>query len=189
MQSFSISETDEIIDQRAELERLADETYNQLVVNFEPNKLKESIFAGFFLPRILNEVKDDDNAWLGMWKNVAGTMASPVNVISDTTGEILFRVPPIIQSSKLGVRGNPFTLKEVIQEYNLLKDNPVRNSKGYINSKLSETLVEVAGTVDLEEEIQQWEVILKRYGKLGGEPEVTEEKTSEEDDISDCLIW
>lgn len=189
MESFSISETEEVKQQRLEMEKLADELHSELVVGYKPHKLKESIFVEFFLPRILGEVEDEDNGWLGMWRNVAGTIAAPVEVISDHSGEVLFRVPPLLQSSKLNVRGNPYSLKDVIQDYNMMKDNPVQNSKGYINQRLSETLGEVANSIDLSEEVAQWENILKRYGRLGGEDVKGESTTSEGEDISDLLIW
>lgn len=58
-------------------------------------KVKESDFIRFFLP--LFAVKDPKNPVdISMWLDVAGHPHAPVDVV-DTTGKVLFRVPPLLQ--------------------------------------------------------------------------------------------
>lgn len=188
--SASAFMSDDVENQRKEIERLADELHDSLVVNVK-REMKESIFVGYFLPRILGEIVDKDNRWISDWHGAVMSLAVPVQVVHDVTGEKLFVVPPLLQTSKLGTREGSGTLQDIVKEYMMRKENPMARSKEFIASKLSETYNDLtADGIDLQTEIGQWEYILKKYGRIKTEGEVNNSQpVDDEDDITDLLEY
>ena len=71
------------------------------------NKLPEYIFVDFFLPYFSGKLNlKDSEEPITKWISIAGSPTKEVDIIDNSTGEILFRVPSLINTSKLNVTKN-----------------------------------------------------------------------------------
>ena len=76
------------------------------MLTFERNKVPESIFVNYFLPRFinLNNINGvDPRNHIVEWISIAGSPMAEVSVVSDSTGEELFVVPAYLSTNHLSV--------------------------------------------------------------------------------------
>lgn len=192
IKTMSMFEIDEVAAKRKEIENIATDIYDKLVVNKTIPSMKESIYAGYFLPKLLGESNEQDNIWISEWIGAVGSVATEVNVVDDYTGEVLFRSPPILQSGKLGLREGKGTLQDIVKEFMMRNGNPVTNPDGYIKRKLNETYNDLLTEFDNKDDIMRWRFILGKYGYLGDTNTKENQQYSgepEEIDVEDLIIY
>jgi len=83
-------------------------------------KIPEPVFREIFLPYFTGEKKaDKNNEAIANWIGLIGSATSPAEVVS-VTGDVLFEVPPMVDSSLVNTNGGEkdgFTFSTIFQEY------------------------------------------------------------------------
>lgn len=147
--------------QLEDLNRANDLIFNKLLNDELLSKIPESLFVNYFLPRFLGIVKDDK--WILEWVSIAGSPTSEVIVFKDGTNEVLYKVPSLLNSENLLFPGGSGQLSQVFQRYQDISNNiPIRGLQFLVevlNSKNKELLNQVV----MNESINRWMEILKRY--------------------------
>lgn len=125
--------------------------------------IKEIAFREYYFPAMLKGDKDITLEWL---KEVAIRPNTKVNVLDDSTGEVLFSVPPLVRSPKTMLGSNLWDLLDTISK---------RMSTGHKASVLVHEGIRKAFEQEeyTEEEMKQWMFIYDRYG-------ITERGTEDE---------
>lgn len=159
-----------------------DDIYNSLVEDTKKS-IPESLFRGYFLPRLVN--LEDNRDVVLEWISVAGSPSQEVYVFDDTTKEILFKVPPIISS--FGIR-NSKDIGNIMTRYSQISNNfPIKGEK-YLEENLDIKVEEIKQDIekDFNESSKSWENILKRYGFIE-EDKSNQESSKPKDDVSNYL--
>jgi hypothetical protein len=141
-------------------------------------QLPESIFVQIFLPIFCGEQPVDapqSVEMLNNWYGIAGNPYRQVDVVDDKTGEVLFRVPAILNNKAIDpVRGSSgaVSFRQVISSAQQLSNVSPQMSKNYLDKQLmNRDLVSVENS-GMGPAIEAWQSIFKRYGKpLGPTPE------------------
>lgn len=189
MQTISMFEIDEVAAKREEISKVADAIYNEIILDKKVPTMKESIFAGYFLPKLIGKMDERSNEWIGEWIGAVGSVATEVDVVSDSTGEVLFRSPPILQTNKLGLREGQGTLQDIVKGFMMRNGNPIADSEGYMKHKLSETYTDLVKDLDISDDVSRWRFILGKYGYLDLEEGEETIETQDEGDLEDLIIY
>lgn len=148
------------------LEEAGIDIFNDLVENgVELQSIPESLFANYFLPRIIGEVESD--TWISEWISVAGTPYK--GVIVTKNGKPLFKTPPILVPVKTNDKRS---VNSIRREYET-RSNHV---KMLAEKKLARDLNEIMPDYQQKPDafIEEWMKIISRYRTM----KVVEDKNS-----------
>ena len=150
-------------------ERLTEQTngFYEGIVN-DPDvlgRIPESIFVNYFLPRFIGEIPIAYNdPVFRHWALVAGTPTNRVAVI-DQAGNILFTVPPLVDTSRYDPSGSGnIGLTSLLNYYERLLDRNPNEANSFLVKTLYSTIT--ASMSKGEADSNTWAGILRRYGKL-----------------------
>lgn len=159
--------------EKTRLKSIEDSFYAGVVVDFKENAapLPETIFVKDFLPYFCGEKNIADNPdLLPMWFAVAGSPTSEVRIINNNR-EVLFVVPPIVDTGRFDPTYNKDRNKMSIDDIEnmsnqLAKTIPVRGTR-YRDEAYFERLGEMANAnYDPSSLEARWQSIFIRYGKI-----------------------
>jgi len=169
---------------KAQVASTIDFHFNELVVKpyQEMAKLPEDIFVGVFLPFFCGEKSfDSENDIIVRWISIAGNPAKEVQII-DTNGEVLFTVPPIMDTTCIDFKNDNKgqALGNIIANYELHKNQLPIVGKNYLESTIDnrlKTLIKDSDALSVNE--KRWNEIFIKYGKV--------KDTSVKEDANDRL--
>ena len=144
-----------------DIERTGSAIFNGILGDDFLNKLPESIFVGYFLPRFLGDIKDDK--WVLEWISIAGTPASPLLIIDDKTRTVLYKVPSLLDTNTLISLNARGTLKAIFLHYNQLGNNLPQVANNFLVNALQTKQQELLSDYKNKESTQMWLNILNRY--------------------------
>lgn len=155
------------------------DNYFELIVT-EPNsqikRLPESTFVRHFLPYFCGEKQiNGQTNTLGLWIGIAGAITSKVDIVNNT-GEVLFTVPPINDTSIFDVNNlkNAQGFKNIIQNFQLYANQTPASGQNYLSRTLDSRLDKLRSeSKTFTENEKAWMDIFKRYGKVKGNFEAT----------------
>ena len=157
-------------------------------------RMREGLFAGYFLPRIFGVIEDKEDNWIAHWSELVGNLATRVDIYDDRTEEVLFELPPILRADILRPKADTgFGVSDVIKEYKMRAGNPLRQPETYIDRNLSQLHYELHTTIlDDMDDIEKWKWVLGRYGYMetsSEKGEVSETKTEAVESLDDFLEY
>ena len=181
--------------------RIQDAIFDGLVTKYEREKnlLPEHIFVRDFLPYFCGELKIDDNPQLiPMWCTVAGNPSNEVTILS-STGEKLFDVPPIMDSSVFNPTYNhrrgdrKESIEDISSQAELLSQSLPERGERYFNEAFYYRAQMLRNqNFDNSPISQRWMAIFERYGKVkkdqtnlqsDGTPKPAAKSTISDDDL------
>ncbi len=140
--------------------------YDELVVDKKNNVLPEDIFVHEFLPLFYGTVEDKELRFqkIQNWIAIAGSPSSEVSVI-DEENNVLFDVPPVINSSSINItnRGDK-DLHRIFDTF--AKDNfPIRGSRNLLaNLDVKQNDILATANLAKKEAYERMNTIFTRYG-------------------------
>lgn len=155
------------------LKSIEDSFYLGVVTQYKENTalLPESIFVKDFLPYFCGERNVEDNPeFLPMWFAVAGSPTSEVRIINNNR-EVLFVVPPVIDTTRFDPTYNKDRNKMSIDDIEnmsnqLARTIPARGTR-YRDEAWSERMEEMANVDHSSKDLEtRWYNIFLRYGKI-----------------------
>lgn len=120
--------------------------------------VREAPFREVYLPLLINmQTQAERDRWL---TDVAVNMFTRVNVVSDTDEkEVLFWVPAMRYTPETANGGN---LMQIAQHYENLNNNiGNKHAERYYEETIADAFVQPEPP---QEDIDQWELILRRFG-------------------------
>lgn len=134
--------------------------YEGIVLSPMMNQITELTFRNYYLPCFAGFVNPPN--WIMNWTQVAGNAMSEVSVV-DEQGNELFRVPPLLASSKAVLENRDGSLRDIFNRQELLKNSLSGNHNEYVFQALDGKTKELEQ--NSEQDIRQrWGVIFQRYG-------------------------
>ena len=126
--------------------------------------IQESIFKEYYLPRMLGIVRDP--YWIASWQRHSTTLAGSVEVVHDSTQEVLFVVPGLLQTLKLSQynRDGKQSLREVTEGSIAREGNKAYNSELYLFKGIEPVANAILKDLDLNDERRVWLTIVNHYG-------------------------
>ncbi|QXN70511.1 putative glucuronate isomerase [Bacillus phage vB_BspM_AgentSmith] len=160
-----------------------DHVFEGLVTNLTVSRIPEELFVNRYLPAFMGNPLD--NNWVVEWISIAGSPASEVDVFNSSTGETLYRVPPLMATSNvlLGQDGVSFTA--IMGRFEQLSTNIPQHGMRFLNEALADKGDQVdpnSSTV-----MQQWQYILGRYNLLPSQSVAV--NSDNDDDMDDFLDY
>lgn len=167
------------------LQKVADESYDILVAKKTNPRIPEDVFKHHFLNYFTGHGKvEPSRNIIAEWVSVAGSVTNSVDVFDQTTKEILFTVPPIMDTSNIRTKkeGNK-TMIELNLEHSIVKNSFPGAGARFVNTTMVEKAKSlVGGTLDTTKAEQQWIAIHDRYFGSG---DVKTEKPNTSTDTGD----
>lgn len=167
---------------REDMSSTINSIYDELIVDKKISILPEDIFVQEFLPLFYGTVEDKEVRIqkIQSWIAIAGSPSSEVSVIDDENN-ILFNVPPAINSSSINVtnRGDK-DLNKIFEAFS--KDNfPIRGSRNLL-ANLDNKQNDILANANLakKEAYERMNAIFTRYGL-----ETKSDKDSKDNDDED----
>jgi hypothetical protein len=106
-QSIAVAERKLTNGMITQAQQVADRSYAALIQNHPNNQLPERIFKSNFLPLFTGTIPQEHyHKAIETWVAIAGTPTSAVDVINENSGEVLYTVPSIMDTSSLNVVHN-----------------------------------------------------------------------------------
>lgn len=140
--------------------------YDDLVVTKKNNILPEQIFVKEFLPLFYGAVEDKDVRFqqIQSWISIAGSPSSEVSIV-DVDNNVLFDVPPVINSSSIDIvsRGDK-DIGKIFESFSA--DNfPIRGNRNLL-SELDNKQEDIISQTDKskKEAYERMNQIFVRYG-------------------------
>lgn len=122
-------------------------------------KLPEPLFVEHLLPVLTNR---SGNQSLEQWQRIAGNVMRPIDVTDPRTGEVLFRVPPILRSINGEFTGTgKHSAFEIISVAKKKREVIPAMGDSHISANLTNRMPHYRAQ---REHVIQWNEILKRYG-------------------------
>ncbi len=120
------------------------EIHDQLITAAESewNQIPESIFVSQFLDLFMNGIDSNPDKLIN-WITVAGNLRFGVHVISDTTGERLFTVPPVYDTSIFSATPGESMDESIAKHaavYDLLTRNRPSQAQAYFDRHMAAVL-------------------------------------------------
>lgn len=153
-----------------------DKEIDEILANLAPateeliNKIPESLFVRNYLPVFCGEEPPEGltaQEVLRQWIQIAGLQFLPVKVFSDSTGEILFEVPALLDRHAVYVgREKEATppLSELMKTATAFAQVHPEAGTNYILKHLRDYRL-VGASPKFRERVEQWNQIFQRYGK------------------------
>jgi len=150
-----------------------DVIYNGLVEQAPINSIPESLFVNYFLPRFIGNINDPN--WVIDWISIAGTPMAEVAVFNDTSKQMLFKVPGLLNSSFImNNRGDTFA--DIFTRHRQITANLPMSGGRFLAEALGTKTEEFKSNHPKEESINSWQFILEKYGFLTNEQNVKDNK-------------
>ena len=149
-----------------ELRTVMDDIYQQVASpDVVRGKLPESIFVEQFLPRFIGEIPiSATDLTFKFWLSISGGPGNPVDIL-DTEGNVLFTVPPLLDTSMLDIEGGEISLAAMLSQYDAYASRGLYEGDRYLQSVLGNRIQESIQNGELDN-VNSWASILTRYGKL-----------------------
>lgn len=151
-----------------DLERVGSVVFEGMLT-FERNKVPESIFVNYFLPRFvnLNNINGvDPRNHIVEWISIAGSPMAEVSVVSDSTGEELFVVPAYLSTNHLSVGNGDTDCATILKMYEAMSRNIPKSGANYLINALGGKAEQMLSTNTLEESVARWQAIFRRYNLI-----------------------
>lgn len=160
-----------------------DHVFEGLVTNITVVRIPEELFINRYLPAFMG--KPLDNNWVVEWISIAGSPASEVDVFDSSTGEVLYRVPPLLATNNvlLGQDGISFTA--IMGRYEQLSTNIPQHGVRFLGEALSNKGDQV--DINSTSVMEQWRYILGKYDLLPSQNVVS--GNDDDDDMGDFLDY
>lgn len=126
--------------------------------------ISEDIFVNYFLPRFVGVVPNPGN-WVVEWISIAGTPTAEVGV-RGAGGEMLFSVPPLLQTKGLAGVSGTGGLNDIFTRYKMISNNIPREGIRFLFAELANKSKELLEEFSLTETEATWMSIMGRYGYL-----------------------
>lgn len=137
------------------------------VIANEWNSIPESVFIQEFLDMFVNGVGQDLNRF-NNWQVVVGNLRFGLHVLDDVTGDRLFTVPPIYDTSSLnpvpGDSDQESIAKHAAVYDSLLRARP-QQAQQYFQLNMAKVMDKKFSSV-MTENWKQYQLILERYNKV-----------------------
>ena len=161
---FSEASMEQIVGMEKDIYSLMN-TYNKESVN----KLPEHVFVDFFLPYFSGKLNlKDSEEPITKWIGIAGSPTKEVDIIDNNTGEILFRVPSLINTTKLNVTKNDRRIasSEILAMSARKADSGIPgNVESYLMSVYPLKIQQIIKENDVDkDDLDKWKYIFNRYG-------------------------
>ena len=161
---FSEASMEQIVGMEKDIYSLMN-TYNKESVN----KLPEHVFVDFFLPYFSGKLNlKDSEEPITKWIGIAGSPTKEVDIIDNNTGEILFRVPSLINTTKLNVTKNDRRIasSEILAMSARKADSGIPgNVESYLMSVYPLKIQQLIKENDVDkDDLDKWKYIFNRYG-------------------------
>ena len=177
---------------QTQLEIQSNMIFDALVSESDNKVLPESFFKEHFLPFFSGVIPvNNKNKMLTYWIGIAGTPTNEVDIVDDNTGELLFTVPPVVNTTSLNVkasvRGESYW--SMLDHHSLLSNNAPHLADSFLNKAL-ESKINADGDVvsNIEVASDKWNIIFKRYG-IKTPVNNTTNTLAEESDDDDLLEY
>ena len=161
---FSEASMEQIVGMEKDIYSLMN-TYNKESVN----KLPEHVFVDFFLPYFSGKLNlKDSEEPITKWIGVAGTPTKEVDIIDNNTGEVLFRVPSLINTTKLNITKNDRRIasSEILAMSARKADSGIPgNVESYLMSVYPLKIQQIINGNEINKtDLGRWKYIFNRYG-------------------------
>lgn len=148
-------------------ERTGNIVFAALLDNIETRPLPESIFKDYFLPCFLGLRNDQVSMnWMAEWVAIAGTAMSEVTIIKDHTREVLFNVPPILNTTSLYMNKAEGDLGDIFTKHRNISNNSPTAGLNFLIAALNDKTIDLSKSIDHGGILDRWLAIFKRYGYL-----------------------
>lgn len=143
------------------------EIHKALVPDHKNARLPESVFKQEFLPYFSGKVDvTTSNPVLGRWVGVAGTAMSEVDVFDDVTGDTIYTVPALTDTTVLNVidrkPGNSFA--DIFENFKLYGRTAPGAGNQYLAKALDQKIKDiVTPQVNTSTVADRWIAIIGRY--------------------------
>ena len=150
-------------------------------------RLPEHIFRDYFLPRFTGHINEGTRNWVAQWVGIAGSPMAKVMIFDPGTGQDLFLVPALMNSSIVDTVRTGTSLGSIFNHYNSLSRNIPAQGSNFLNNQLAGKAREEVLTHDKTEAIRDWYGICLRYGLVTQQEtvQVQQDPTSLNDDMFD----
>ena len=128
------------------------------------NKIPESLFVNYFLPRFIGNIKDDK--YIIEWISIAGSPMAEVGIVKDGTNQILYYVPSILATNSITLKQENGDIGDVVDHYNNIKNNSPMQGLNYFLQSMKNKADEFSSLTNIEEIRNRWLEILSRYGLI-----------------------
>lgn len=144
-----------------DLDRSKNTVYSGLVESIEVNKMPESVFVNYFLPCFIGQ--SNNPIWVSEWISISGSASAEIDVVDDTTREILFRVPGIFNTSNIIMNSETGSLSDIFYRYNQISNNIPSMGVNFLVKALGSKRNEMLNEYSNERDVTRWKAILTRY--------------------------
>jgi len=158
--------------------------YEELVTKKYNATIPEPIFKNSFLPFFSGQ-DTTDNTVLSTWVGIAGTAMNEVDVIDDITGNVLFTVPPILDTGIIKIdpinNNSSSSLSEIISDYEIRS-----SAMAIVGERFLADALDSKFNVSVEPKINthnadRWKSIMEYYGIQNTVTKTTNVVTNSED--------
>ena len=150
---------------RNEMEHATDAIFTGLVVNQPKNCIPESLFRDYFLPCFIGYITTNPN-WVMEWVSIAGTPTSEVDVMDETTKEVIYTVPSLFNTSNVFNLEKPVTLNSAADHADQMNNNFPGSGYGFMMEALMANCNEYTSGINFTEVNEKWNKILNYYKLL-----------------------
>lgn len=149
-----------------EMQSVADQAYDMLVAKAENPRIPEDVFRHHFLPFYSGQGDPDPKRnVIAEWVGVAGSPTIPVDVFDNETKEVLFTVPPVIETTNLRLTNAAGkSLSELHREHSIQKSTFPGAGERFVATVVMEKARSIAGSAVSTANAQaQWGKIFDYY--------------------------
>lgn len=151
--------------------------YEGIVLAPMINTIPEEVFRNYYLPCFAGFVNPDN--WIVNWIQVAGSPMAEVSVV-DQNGQEVFRVPPLLASSKAFLINRAGSLNDIFSRQELLKNSLGNTHAEYVFQQLGHKSEEIDHSVS-QDALQRWKVIFNAYGIVFNTPNTPQAQAGDDD--------
>lgn len=155
----------------------------------EVNMLPETIFVSVFLPFFAGELTPEQSKRrTAEWISIAGAPTAEVGIMDDE-GELLYKVPPLFDTSSIDVtKQSGISFSEMFEQHALYRNYMPVVGTNYIMNALADKQKNYVGQSPIAEAtIKAWHDIFARYDKLPKSESKT--STDSSNDGDDGLVY
>ncbi len=153
--------------------------YEGIVLKPMINSIQEAEFRNYYLPCFAGFVNPEN--WIINWIQVAGSPMSEVSVVDQNNQEV-FRVPPLLASSKAILANRAGNLNDIFGRQELLKNSLTANHTEYVFSQLGQKSQEIDNNASKDAQ-DRWAIIFRLYGITFQKEGQVQQGPNSDDDI------
>lgn len=126
----------------------------------------EALFVQWFIPLWAGEIEPSEMMNTYTWINkVAGDERTPVDIV-DEQGEVLFTVPPLLDTSILEkIKPGGLTMSMIERQYERTKEIDAMGSQHFLTSRLEMMHIKEKPSQEVFDNTRVWDMIFIRYGR------------------------